>query len=436
MKREAIFPESLPLPRVAYSPAVKAGPFVFISGQVASDFKTGIPPEATINPNFPNHGLNIERQANYIADNLRTTLEAAGSSLEQCVSFTLYHTDAHELHGAAQVLQQTFGAGGVPPHTTVLLEELPVPGCSLEVDLVGFVSETGQRPELIQVEALPPPAIHGLNGQALYQYGVKAGEFIFTTGMTATDFSAGVAPQAQVDPNFPYYAESARSQTEYILEAQQAVLQAAGASLADVVKAEVYMTDIQDFYRLEQVWKKHFPTDPPARTTVPVSDLGVPGLRIAVNLIAYVPQDGPAKRTIRTEAAPIPLAHEPQAVQAGPFLFFSGQMATDYRTGVPAEAQVDPNFPYYSSAAEKQVNYIVKNIEAICRAAGTSRDQLLRRRGFYTDFGEFFTSFVTWAESFPTDPPASTTVRIPGPLPVPGCKVVIDLIAMVPDESA
>ncbi len=436
MKREAIFPESLPLPRVAYSPAVKAGPFVFISGQVASDFKTGIPPEATINPNFPNHGLNIERQANYIADNLRTTLEAAGSSLEQCVSFTLYHTQPQELHGAAQVLQQTFGSGGVPPHTTVLLEELPVPGCSLEVDLVGFVSESGQRPELIQAEALSPPAIHGLNGQALYQYGVKAGEFIFTTGMTATDFSAGVAPQAQVDPNFPYYAESARSQTEYILEAQQAVLQAAGASLADVVKAEVYMTDIQDFYRLEQVWKKHFPTDPPARTTVPVSDLGVPGLRIAVNLIAYVPQDGPAKRTIRTEAAPIPLAHEPQAVQAGPFLFFSGQMATDYRTGVPAEAQVDPNFPYYSSAAEKQVNYIVKNIEAICRAAGTSRDQLLRRRGFYTDFGEFFTSFVTWAESFPTDPPASTTVRIPGPLPVPGCKVVIDLIAMVPDESA
>ncbi len=436
MKKEAIFPESLPLPRVAYSPAIKAGPFVFISGQVASDFKTGIPPEAAINPNFPNHGLNIERQANYIANNLRTSLEASGSSLEQCVSFTLYHTDADELHGAAQVLQKTFGSTGVPPHTSVLLEELPVPGCTLEVDLVGFVSETGQRPEIIQAASLPQPVIQGLNGQALYQYGVKAGEFIFTTGITATDFSAGVAPQAQVDPNFIYYSESARLQTEYILEAQQAVLQAAGASLTDVVKAEVYMTDVQDFYRLEQVWKKYFPTNPPARTTVPVSDLGVPGLRIAVNLIAYVPQDGPAKRTIKTDAAPTPLAHEPQAIQAGPFLFFSGQMATDYRTGVPAEARVDPNFPYYSSPAEKEVNYIVKNIDAICEAAGTTRDYLLRRRGFYTDFGEFFTSFVTWAEFFPTDPPASTTVRIPGPLPVPGCKVVIDLLGMVPDESA
>ncbi len=90
----------------------------------------------------------------------------------------------------------------------------------------------------------------------------------------------------------------------------------------------------------------------------------------------------------------------------------------------------------HSSPAEKEVNYIVKNIDAICKAAGTTRDYLLRRRGFYTDLGEFFTSFVTWAESFPTDPPASTTVRIPGPLPVPGCKVVIDLLGMVPDESA
>lgn len=435
MKKEAIFPEALPRPRVAYSPAVKAGPFVFISGQVASDFQTGIPPAATINPNFPHHGSNIERQTRYIANNLRATLEAAGSSLEQCVSFTLYHTHTQELHTASEVLQQTFGSTGVPPHTTVLLEELPVPGCTLETDLVGFVSETGQRPEVIQAEALPPPAVHGLGGQTLYHYGVKAGEFIFTAGLTATDFSSGLAPEAQVDPNFPYYAESARLQTEYILKAQQAVLQAAGASLEDVVKAEVYMTDIQDFYRLEQIWKQYFPTDPPARTTVPVNDLGVPGLRIAINLVAYVPQDGPAKRTIRTEAAPIPLAHEPQAVQAGPFLFFSGQMATDYRTGVPAEARVDPNFPHYSSAAEKEVNYIVKNIEAICRAAGTSHDQLLRRRGFYTDFGEFFTSFAAWAKAFPTDPPASTTVRIPGPLPIPGCKVVIDLIGLVPDEN-
>ena len=61
----------------------------------------------------------------------------------------------------------------------------------------------------------------------------------------------------------------------------------------------------------------------------------------------------------------------PQAVQAGPLLFFSQQMATDYLTGVPAAAKLNPAFPYYGSESAAQVNYIVKNIEAICRAAGT-----------------------------------------------------------------
>ena len=146
-----------------------------------------------------------------------------------------------------------------------------------------------------------------------------------------------------------------------------------GQVASDVVKADIYLTDCQDFYRVEGVWKKYFPNDPPARTTVPVTDLGVPGLRVAINLVAYVPEGGPAKRTIHTNAAPTPLAHEPQAVQAGPFLFLSNQLATDYQTGIVPEARVDPNFPFHASAAEQQLTYIAKNVEAICQAAGTSR---------------------------------------------------------------
>ena len=40
MIKEALFPPELPRPRVAYSPAIKAGPFVFVSGQLASDLNT------------------------------------------------------------------------------------------------------------------------------------------------------------------------------------------------------------------------------------------------------------------------------------------------------------------------------------------------------------------------------------------------------------
>ena len=75
----------------------------------------------------------------------------------------------------------------------------------------------------------------------------------------------------------------------------------------------------------------------------------------------------------------------------------------------------------------------MKNVEAIWAAAGTRSEHLSRRRGFCIDFGEFFTSFAIWGKAFPSAPPASTTIRVPAPLLVPGCKVAIDLIGLIPD---
>ena len=81
LTKEALFPPELPRPRVAYSPAIKAGPFVFVSGQLASDLNTGTPAHATINPAFPHHGAEIERQTRYIGSNIEVCLRAGGAKL-------------------------------------------------------------------------------------------------------------------------------------------------------------------------------------------------------------------------------------------------------------------------------------------------------------------------------------------------------------------
>ncbi|MBK6657309.1 MAG: hypothetical protein IPG43_03740 [Proteobacteria bacterium] len=430
MSKQALFPPELPRPRVAYSPAVKAGPFVFVSGQLASDLNTGTPQRATINPNFPWHGSEISRQTRYIGENIEACLKAGGARLEHVVHLTNYLIDDSDQAGASQALAACFG-GTPPPTSTILVEELPIPGCRSEIDLVALVPPAGQRVEMLSAPGLPPALPAGLDGAPLYQYGAKCGQWIFTSGLVATDFNEAIAADARTTATFPYYGENGRLQTAHVLTQLQAVLAAGGASLADVVKAEVYLTDLKDFFRLDEVWREFFPVNPPARTTAPVKSLGVPGARVAINLIAYLPGAGDIRRTIATDAAPRPLAHEPQAVQAGSLLFFSQQMATDYRTGVPTEARLNPAFPFYGSESAQQVNYIVKNVEAICAAAGTTADKLLRRRGFYTDFSEFFTSFATWGKAFPSAPPASTTIRVPNPLLVPGCKVAIDLIGLI-----
>jgi enamine deaminase RidA (YjgF/YER057c/UK114 family) len=431
LTKEALFPPELPRPRVAYSPAIKAGPFVFVSGQLASDLNTGTPAHATINPQFPFHGTEIELQVRYIGENIAVCLKAGGAGLGHVVHLTNYLVDPADQPGATRAIQGCFG-GTPPPTSTIIVDELPIPGCRSEIDLVALVPDAGQRLEFLNPPALPAPLPAGLDGPPLHHLGVKCGSWLFTSGVLATDFAQGIAAEARTTDTFPYYGENGRLQAAYILERLKAVLAAGGASLHDVVKAEVYLTDLKDFFRLDEVWKEYFPIDPPARTTAPVRDLGIPGARIAINLIAFQPGPGQVRRTIHTDAAPTPLAHEPQAVQAGPLLFFSQQMATDYRTGVPPEAKLNPAFPYYGSESAAQVNYIVKPIEAICAAAGTSSEHLVRRRGFYTDFAEFFTSFATWGKAFPSAPPASTTIRVPAPLLVPGCKVAIDLIGLIP----
>ena len=59
--------------------------------------------------------------------------------------------------------------------------------------------------------------------------------------------------------------------------------------MEDVVMTLVYMKDVRDFPGFEEVWKKYFPKDPPARTVIPVDRLGLAGAILEVSLIAVRP---------------------------------------------------------------------------------------------------------------------------------------------------
>jgi enamine deaminase RidA (YjgF/YER057c/UK114 family) len=115
--------------------------------------------------------------------------------------------------------------------------------------------EPGQRIETLRPASLPVPVPSGIDGKSLHRYGTKVGPRIFTAGLTATDYTEDLAGAARINKAFPYYGEAGRLQTDYILKNLQLILAEGGASMAEVVKAEVFLTDIRDFYGLEQVWK-------------------------------------------------------------------------------------------------------------------------------------------------------------------------------------
>ena len=133
--------------------------------------------------------------------------------------------------------------------------------------------------EIIKASGAPTPMAH-------YCQGALAGETLYAAGQIASDYKTGVAPEARQDSAFPYYGSDIQKQTRYILQNLRSVFEAAGCRLGDVVKSQVFLTDLKDFYYFDQVWKEFFPSPPPPRTTVQISGLLVPGCRVEIDLTA------------------------------------------------------------------------------------------------------------------------------------------------------
>jgi enamine deaminase RidA (YjgF/YER057c/UK114 family) len=415
MPRVDVAVPDIPQPLAHYTPAARAGHLVFAAGQLASDFKTGVAPAARVDPAFPYYGSAVKKQTRYVLENLARTFKAAGTSLSQVVKAQVFHTDLANFHDFDEVWREFFPAP--PPRTTVGTTGLLVPGTLVEVDLVATMPAAAGR--VIQSDA-PRPI-------AAYSEAVVAGDLVFAAGQLASDFKRGVPREARVDPAFPYYGSDIKRQTRWVLENLARTFAAAGTSLDRVVKAQVFHTDLRNFFAFDEVWREFFPTPPP-RTTIGTTGLLVPGTLVEIDLVAALPSA--TVRPIAVPDIPQPLAHYTPATRVGDLVFAAGQIASDYKTGVPHEARVDPAFPYYGSDVKRQTRYVLQNLAKTFKAAGTSLDQVVKAQVFHTDLANFAGFDEVWREFFAVPPPR-TTVGTTGLL-VPGTLVEIDLIAAIP----
>ncbi|HNQ22850.1 MAG TPA: RidA family protein [Phycisphaerae bacterium] len=77
-------------------------------------------------------------------------------------------------------------------------------------------------------------------------------------------------------------------QCRQVLENLKASVEAAGSSLDKVLKCTVYITEASDFAAFNKLYAEYFPKDPPARSSVVVKELVVPGAKLEVDCITYV----------------------------------------------------------------------------------------------------------------------------------------------------
>jgi 2-iminobutanoate/2-iminopropanoate deaminase len=109
-----------------------------------------------------------------------------------------------------------------------------------------------------------------------YSHGWRAGDFIFVTGTGPLDSDGKVV------------GDTIEEQTHTTLDNVETVLRGEGASLADVIKVNVHLSDTNLFPRYNAAYKERFSEPYPARTTVG-SDLHfMPGVMIEIEAMAYV----------------------------------------------------------------------------------------------------------------------------------------------------
>jgi 2-iminobutanoate/2-iminopropanoate deaminase len=110
--------------------------------------------------------------------------------------------------------------------------------------------------------------------RGVYSQAIVADGFVFVAGQAAVNPQTNELELGDV-----------RSETRRTLQNIRAILEAAGSSLREVVRVGVFLSDINDFAAMNEVYREFFPEDAPARTTVGAQ---MPKIKVEIDCIARV----------------------------------------------------------------------------------------------------------------------------------------------------
>ena len=130
MSKEAIKTPSAPESIGAYSQAIKAGDFLYLSGQLPLDARTG-----------EIKGNNIRSQARHCIVNISSILRDAGLSLKDVVKTTVFIMDINDFPALNEVYTEHFSAP-YPARSTIQVSALPRQGAMVEIEAVAYMGNT------------------------------------------------------------------------------------------------------------------------------------------------------------------------------------------------------------------------------------------------------------------------------------------------------
>jgi 2-iminobutanoate/2-iminopropanoate deaminase len=124
---ERISPPGAPAPRGPYSPAVRAGDTIYVSGQIPIDPISG----QVISGD-------VATETRQVLNNIKSILEGCGAGMSQVVRCGVYLINAADFKAMNEVYSEFFGDAR-PARTTIIVAALPLQGAKIEIDAVAYV---------------------------------------------------------------------------------------------------------------------------------------------------------------------------------------------------------------------------------------------------------------------------------------------------------
>lgn len=374
--------------------AVRAGQFLFLSGQVPVDEATGkliagyedLPPAGR----WPETGsLLVDALEEPMAapvwwlyDRLGTTLERLGSSAGGILLLSGWVTDFRQWPAMNRVRARTFGPDRYPACTTFQVPWVGANGAVAAYETLALADGPLQKEPL------------GSSRQVgAYLPGSKAGSLLFLAGEVPADPERNLIVRGYADLDAEGQALATgqigadgwdgriRAQAWYVYQRIARLLADSGSSLQRVVKQNVYLRDPGDYPAFEDISRRVFGDALPATSVVTVDEYGHRDFAVEVEVTA-VTADVPPPRRIESDRLPALGRGIPLAGRADPFLFLAAQLPLD-----PKRRRVvsDAGGGGKSELAARQTARIYENVALALGEQGLDLRHLVRQVIYVAD---------------------------------------------------
>lgn len=363
VERQFIYPDEFAAGK-PYTPGILVDDYLYISGQIDRDPKTGDQPDG------------IADQTRMAMDNMGHVLRAAGMDFSNVVTCHVQLADMDNYKGMNEVYGSYFGPEHFPARTTLEFPGLPG-NANLEVTCIAYADKSK-----ISIVIPPEGSIPAAMGP--YRPGVWAGDMLYVSG------SGGRNPQTNaIDPTI-------EGQTEQTMKNIGAILNAAGLDHEDAVFVNVYFLDPEGnrgpvYGQLNSVYKNFFTIgSASSRASFCVSKL--PGT-ISTEITFVATRDSGSKGRVVPGYMRTSPTSSGGGVLAGDTLWTSGKSGT-------------------GETVAEQMRDSLEKIRDTLNLAGMDMEHVVDAHVYLKDIADMDEMNAVFKEYFPKNPPVRTTLQV------------------------